>query len=171
MRDSPFVRSDRGSDAPLSVDLAGQTGSHALLRGWAKRPDWARRIPRSLLGTGGYVLAGVVLGLILIIALTLSRGDGSDSSRAAAGRVVTDNVIHLYAKDIGRSCWRGADRSEPARVTVSLEIGLDGKVRNAVAAGESAAMRGCVESLVKGWEFLPQASSSQMVLPVEISTR
>jgi hypothetical protein len=32
-------------------------------------------------------------------------------------------------------------------------------------------MRACVESHVKSWEFLPQASASQMVLPFEIDPR
>lgn len=118
----------------------------------------------------GYLLAGVVLGLVLIAALGLTRGDSRSNAAASAG-IVTDDVVHLRARDIGASCWRDVDTSEPARVTVSLEIGLDGKVRNAIAAGETPAMRACVEHLVKAWEFLPQATSSQMVLPFEIATR
>jgi hypothetical protein len=115
----------------------------------------------------GYLVAGVFLGLILIVGLTLTRGD---STTKATG-VITDDVVRLHARDIGDSCWRGAANATSARVTVSLEVGLDGKVRNAVAAGESPTMRGCVESLVKSWEFLPQATSSQMVLPFEIDPR
>ena len=37
--------------------------------------------------------------------------------------------------------------------------------------GEPAAVRACVEAHVKSWEFLPQATSSQMVLPFEIDPR
>lgn len=175
MSGSPFsrtadagVRPDRGSDAPLAVDIDvdmdGSTGSALIPLGWADR------IPRSWLGISGYLLAGVMLGLVLIVALSLMRSDRSAKAAASAG-IVTDNVVYLGAHDIGATCWRGADTSEPARVTVSLEVGLDGKVRNAIAAGETPALRGCVESLVKTWEFLPQAASSQMVLPFEIATR
>jgi len=117
----------------------------------------------------GYLVAGVFLGLILIVALSLTRGD-SRTAAASAG-VITDNVVHLKGREINEACWRGADADGPARVTVSLEVGLDGKVRNAVAAGESPAMRGCVEAHVKAWEFLPQATSSMMVLPFEIAQR
>jgi hypothetical protein len=173
MSASPFVRTgvprDRSSDSPLALDVDGRTSSHDLAVG-AGFGAWSARIPQSWLGMSGYLMAGVALGLVLIVALTLTRGDASSTAAASAG-VVTDNVVHLHAKQIGESCWRGADRSEPARVTVSLEIGLDGKVRNAVAAGETAPMRGCVEAHVKAWEFLPQAASSQMVLPFEIAPR
>ena len=119
----------------------------------------------------GYLVAGVFLGLVLIVALSLTRGDGNTAAAASAG-VITDNVVHLSSAQIGEPCWRGTSKDDgPARVTVSLEVGLDGKVRNAIAAGESPAMRSCIESHVKGWEFLPQATSSQMVLPFEIAQR
>jgi hypothetical protein len=167
MSASPFsrteVRPDRSSDAPLALDIGGQTGSTSI------PANWASHIPRSWIGMSGYLIAGVLLGLVLIVALSLTRGE---SSTAAAGAgVITDNVVHLKGAEINDACWRGADADGPARVTVSLEVGLDGKVRNAVAAGETPAMRGCVEAHVKAWEFLPQATSSMMVLPFEIAQR
>ena len=171
MSASPFPRTevptDRRSDAPLAFDTASDTGTVHILRGWASK------IPQSWMGTSGYLVAGVFLGIVLIVAITVTRGDSSASAAASAG-VVTDNVVRLGARDIGESCWRGAagaGKGGAARVTVSLEVGLDGKVRTAVAAGESTTMRGCVESHVKAWEFLPQATSSQMVLPFEIDPR
>lgn len=156
---------ERTSDAPLAMDLAGNTGSTHLP---APSPwqGWASKIPQSWIGMSGYLIAGVFLGLVLIVALSLTRGEATRST-ASAG-VVTDSVVHLGAKEIGDSCWRGAAKDGPARVTVSLEVGLDGKVRHAIASGESPVMRGCVESHVKAWEFLPQANPSQMVLPFEI---
>jgi hypothetical protein len=170
MSASPFSRSDarpdRGSDAPIAFDLTDQSGSTNLPAGWG---SLASRIPQSWIGMSGYLVAGVFLGLILIVALSLSRGDANASAGSAG--IVTDNVVHLHSAQIGSSCWRGASKEGPARVTVSLEVGLDGKVRNAIASGESATMRGCVEAHVKSWEFLPQATSSQMVLPFEISSR
>lgn len=157
------VRPDRSSDAPLSVELAAATTSTRVPRGWASR------IPKTWIGMTGYLVAGVFLGLVLIVGLSLTRGE---SPAAAAPGVITDNVVHLTSAQLGETCWRGTSKEDgPARVTVSLEVGLDGKVRNAIAAGESPAMRSCIESHVKAWEFLPQAASSQMVLPFEIDQR
>ena len=167
MSASPFVRTevrpDRGSDAPIALDI----GSVETAR--TNRPGgWASRIPQSWIGMSGYLIAGVFLGLILIVALGITH---SDSSKAAAAGVVTDNVVHLRSNQLAAQCFRGVDDDGPARVTVSLEVGLDGKVRNARAAGESPAMRACIEAHVKAWEFLPQANPSQMVLPFEIDPR
>jgi hypothetical protein len=156
-------RQDRSSTAPLSVELSGnfQTGS--------LRIDWASRIPKNWLGLTGYLVAGVCLGLVLILALSLSR-TGDPAPTANAG-IVTDNVMRLHAREIADGCWTDAPKDGPARVTVSMEVGVDGKVRSAVAAGESRSMRSCIESHVKSWEFLPQAQAQAMVLPFEIDRR
>ena len=167
MSASPFVRTevrpDRSSDAPIAVDIGGvETARRHVPAGWANR------VPRSWIGMSGYLVAGVFLGLVLIVALGITRGD---TGKTAAAGVVTDNVVHLKSTQLAAQCWRGVEDDGPARVTVSLEVGLDGKVRNARAAGESPAMRACIESHVKSWEFLPQANPSQMVLPFEIDPR
>ena len=168
MSASPFARTEippgPNSDAPLALDLADESGNPtSIIAGWFGR------IPRSWVGMSGYLLAGVFLGLILIVALSVTRPE-----TAASAGVVTDNIVHVHARDIGDACWRSAAASKSgtaARMTVSMEVGLDGKVRSAVAAGESPTMRNCIESHVKSWEFLPQATSSQMVLPFEIDPR
>jgi hypothetical protein len=164
MSASPFVRTevrpDRSSDAPIAVDVGGVDTARTNRRGWLDE------IPKAWIGMSGYLVAGVALGLVLIVALTIARGD-SDKAAASAG-LVTDNVVHLKTTQLDAQCWKGVEDDGPARVTVSLEVGLDGKVRNARAAGESPAMRACIESHVKAWEFLPQANPSQMVLPFEI---
>ena len=118
MSASPFVRTevrpDRSSDAPIAVDIGGvETARRNRTAGWASR------IPQSWIGMSGYLVAGVLLGLVLIVALGITR---SESGKTAA-------------------------------------------------AGESPAMRACIESHVKSWEFLPQANPSQMVLPFEIDPR
>ena len=175
---SPFSRSDahldRNSDAPMALDLyATGNGNAANTTGPFVAPRWVTQalghIPQAWLGMSGYLVAGVCLGLILIVALSLTRSS-SVRSAASAG-VVTDNIVHLGSNQMSPLCWRGADSDSPARVTVSVEVGLDGKVVTAKAAGESPAMRSCVESHVKSWEFLPQAKASQMVLPFEIDPR
>ena len=148
------------SAAPIAIDLP-DTGSIRAARGRAaQRAQW--------LGMSGYLAAGVVIGLLLIVAMSFGRGADA-AQRAAAARTITDNVVRLDARAIGASCWREAEGAGPARLTVSLEVGLDGKVRYAAASGESAALRGCVEAHVKGWEFLPQAQPQTMALPVEIA--
>jgi len=155
---SPFP-AERSSTAPVAMS----TGTHSVQQ---KNPfAW----PSSWASMSVYLVAGVALGLLLIVALTVTRS--SDPEKTAAAGVVTDNVVHLHSKDIGTTCWSGAAKDGPARVTVALEVGLDGKVRYAAASGESPTMRGCVESHVKGWEFLPQAQAQAMVLPFEIDRR
>ena len=75
--------------------------------------------------------------------------------------------MHLGPREIGETCWRGAGQ-RTARLTVSFQVDEAGRVRNAMAAGASPSMRGCVETLVKRWTMLPQARPETMVLPLEI---
>ncbi len=158
-------RHDRTTDAPLSMDLSASTS-----RGDGKLQVTHRtRLPWAWLGMGGYLAAGVVLGLILIVALSIGRG-GDDAS-AAQTNLVTDPIVHLHARDIGHTCWEGLGRLGPARLTVALEVGVDGKIRYAAASGETAPMRGCVEAHVKSWEFLPQMQAQTMALPFEVDRR
>jgi len=171
---SMMSRPDRSSDAPMAYDThdlrGGSDASGSLIippkTGFAAILE---KIPAQYVGMSGYLVAGVLLGLILIVTLSLTRGE---SLPPAAAGAVTDNTVHLHGKDVGDSCWKGASRQSTAKITVSMEIGLDGKVRRAVAAGDSTAtMKSCVESHVKGWEFLPQATASTMILPFEIDGR
>lgn len=128
------------------------------------------KIPPSWVGMGGYLIAGVFLGLLLIFALSIGRGEGN-LALAATPNAITDNVVHLHSQDIAGTCWQGYDKLGPARLTVALEVGIDGKIRYAAASGETAAMRACVEAHVRAWEFLPQAQAQTMALPFEIDRR
>lgn len=153
------IPQDRSSTAPLSMDFTGSIPT-----------GLASRIPPSWVGMSGYLVAGICLGLVLILALSFMRGSEPVAASAGSG-AITDNVVRLRGGEIGASCWHGIDKDGPARITVSLEVGVDGKVRYAAAAGESATMRSCVEAHVKSWEFLPQAQASTMVIPFEIQRR
>ena len=159
----PHGHRERSTDAPLSLDL-----SRSALDDTAP-PMGQRRfgIPAAWVGMGGYLVAGIFLGLVLILALSVGRGDNA----TAAANAVTDNIVHLHAREIGTSCWQGYDRSSPARLTVALEVGIDGKIRYAAASGETPTLRGCVEAHVKTWEFLPQSQAQTMVLPFEVDRR
>jgi len=167
--------SERPSDAPLAIE---NTGSASVPAG----PDALRaliaKLPPRWVGLGGYLVAGILLGLVLILALSLGRPSSSNDNTAAAAvttavpGTVTDNVTRLYARDIGESCWRGLESKEgAARLTVSLEVGTDGHVRYAVASGETPEMRSCVEQHVKRWQFLPQSQPTTMALPFEVERR
>lgn len=168
----------RPSDAPLAVDMTGSTSLPAVnMFGDGLIGQIVARIPPQYLGLTGYLVAGIFLGLVLILALSIGHGGVSNDANVAAtttptaANAVTDNVTRLHAREIGDSCWAGISKEGPARLTVSLEVGADGRVRYAAAAGESASMRSCVESHVRSWEFLPQAQSTAMALPIEVDRR
>jgi hypothetical protein len=150
---------ERHTDAPISVDLSRSADTV---------PPRRFGVPASWVGMGGYLIAGIFLGLVLILALSIGRGD---HAAAAAASAVTDNIVHLHARDIGGSCWQGYEKTSPARLTVALEVGIDGRIRYAAASGETNTLRSCVEAHVKTWEFLPQSSAQTMVLPFEIDRR
>jgi hypothetical protein len=170
----------RNSDAPLAVDMTGSTSLPATqIFGDGLLGQIVARIPQQYLGLTGYLVAGIFLGLVLILALSIGNGGSANASDGAvsatttptAANAVTDNVTRLHAREIGDSCWQGIAKEGPARLTVSLEVGTDGRVRYAAAAGESASMRSCVESHVRSWEFLPQTQTTAMALPFEVDRR
>lgn len=125
--------------------------------------------PRAWVTMSGYLAAGAGLGLFVILVLWVAQP--RDAEPTARPGVVTDNIVHVAGGQLPDPCWSGIATSTPSRFTVSMEVGVDGKVRSAVASGEGSAMRSCIEAHVKGWEFLPQAQTQQMVLPFEIAAR
>jgi len=162
---SDFGR-ERPSDAPISMDVSG--GMRARPAGLSTLAS-RLKIPESWVGMSGYLVAGIFLGLVLILALSIGRSDAAASATPA--NAVTDNVVRLHMQDIGASCWQGYEKGGPARLTVALEVGIDGKIRYATASGETAALRSCVETHVRAWEFLPQQQAQTMALPVEVDRR
>ncbi|MBX3190346.1 MAG: hypothetical protein KF764_01245 [Labilithrix sp.] len=163
---------DRTSDAPISMDLSdGMSLPQPQPAGFAGLANLAARlgIPQSWVGMSGYLVAGIFLGLVLILALSIGRG--GEAAAATGPNAVVDNVVRLHAQEIGSSCWQGYDKLGPARLTVALEVGIDGKIRYAAASGETPAMRSCVEQHVNAWEFLPQQQAQTMALPFEIDRR
>jgi hypothetical protein len=163
---SEHGRERRQSDAPMSLDVSGST---------SVPPDaWESimqklKIPRAWMGMSSYLAAGIFLGLVLLLALGIGRN--SSAAAATSSNAITDNVVRLHARDIAASCWEGYEKLGPARLTVALEVGIDGKIRYAAASGETPAMRACVEAHVQSWEFLPQAQAQTMALPFEVDRR
>ncbi len=164
---------DRGSTAPVSFESPQQpdvVGRRDEITAKSQSPfaPLLKYIPQQWFGMSGYLVAGIFLGLVLIVVLSLSRG--SDTKMASAG-VVTDQVVRLHAKDIGDTCWAGISSNEAARLTVLMTVGVDGRVSNVVANGASPTMKGCIETHVRNWEFLPQARPFQESLPFEVDRR
>jgi hypothetical protein len=129
------------------------------------------------LGLSRYLVTGIVLGLLVVVALVASR-PGAEAASAAASVAppslqdpVTDEVTRLHGRDLPEACFQDLTADRPARFQVSMEVGLDGKVRHAFASGPSAAMRACLEHHVRAWEFLPQAQASAMTLPFDVDRR
>ncbi len=147
------------SDAPIAIDSLDATGN-----------DSRHRSPRLWIVLSAYLGAGALMGGLLVLALGATRRDSTPNASPSAGPV-TDDIVRLHARDIGESCWRGAAKVGAASVSVALGIDTEGRVHKAVASGESQAMRTCVESRIKTWEFLPQATPVELVLPVQIDTR
>ena len=158
-------KADRRSDAPFCVEV-GESERRPRER---RRP--VARISPAWLGMSGYLIGGIVLGLALIAGLTMSRSSGAAASGSKTAAMVTDNVTRLHARDIDASCWHGLARDGSTRLTVSLDVGIDGAVRYAAASGETPAMQACVEAHVKTWAFLPQARPTAMALPIEVDRR
>lgn len=125
--------------------------------------------PRSWVTMSGYLAAGAGLGLFVILVMWVAQP--RETEPTARPGVVSDNIVHLAGAQLPDPCWSGLAAATPSRFTVSMEVAVDGKVRSAVASGEGAAMRSCIEAHVKGWEFLPQAQTQQLVLPFEIAAR
>jgi hypothetical protein len=169
-----LIPTPRPSDAPLAVDTTGETSlPPAHMFGDGLIGQIIARIPPQHLGIAGYLVAGIFLGLVLILSLSIGHASANDGTVSAtttptAANALTDNVTRLHAREIGDSCWQGIAKEGPARLTVSLEVGTDGHVRYAAAAGESASMRSCVEAHVRSWEFLPQSQTTAMALPFEV---
>ena len=177
MAPSPFFHheapAERLSESPPPFILEGSS-SQNIPAGWASSWSWRNvvsKVPPQLRVVSAYLVAGIALGLVIVVGIAVWTGDGPRKAAAAAPVSVTDDVVRLHARDIRETCWRGSTNTSLAKLTVAIEVGLDGKVRSASANGDSPVMRSCVEAHVKTWEFLPQASSSQMVLPFEVDPR
>lgn len=169
---------NRTTDAPVAMDMP-EMSAHGLhtppapMTVPAILQQLTARIPPAWVGMSGYLVAGIFLGLVLIGVLSIGRSsDANASIPAPSADAILDNVVRLHAREIGHTCWSGLEtRQGPARLTVALEVGVDGKIRYAAASGETPSMRECVETHVKSWSFLPQAQAQTMALPFEVDRR
>lgn len=168
-----FSPRNRTTDAPVAMEIeTAQIRTAQPPSIFGEITARVKGLPRGWSGMSGYLVAGVFLGVVLIFALSLGRSnDASAAVPPPAANAILDNVIRLHARDIGNTCWAGIDKQGPARLTVALEVGVDGKIRYAAASGETASMRECVETHVKSWEFLPQAQAQTMALPFEVDRK
>lgn len=176
---NPYGPRTRTTDAPVAMDMMSigeMTPPQPTFQMPGFLAEITKHIPQQYLGVSGYLVAGIFLGLVLIGAVSLGTGSRSSDAASAglpppSANAILDNVVRLHARDIGNTCWAGIEKAGPARLTVALEVGVDGRIRYAAASGESPAMRECVETHVKSWEFLPQAQAQTMALPFEVDRR
>jgi hypothetical protein len=159
-------RRERTSDIPLTTDLIESNRGLApsamptVRRASAPR-TWRRFAPVAL---GGFLVAGALaLGIILTA--------GPKSAASGSANVITDTVVRLHGSDIDRGCWKDHADSDTARLSVAMEVGIDGKIRYATAAGATPELRSCVETLVQSWEFLTQERAQTMALQIEVDQR
>lgn len=181
----PFepMQTRTGGPSPMGMPAAPSSGSPFTIDPNDNSVDfedvglpWNRRLPTRWISMIAYLLVGVALGLVLLLGMALSHRErlapsaGAVPALAMHATTISDAVVHLHAAHIDKTCWQGiAPRENPTRLTVSLDIGSNGKVGSATSAGGSATMRSCVESYVRTWEFLPQAGGQAMIVPVEVA--
>lgn len=111
---------------------------------------------------------GLSIGVLLLSAIRV--GTKTAAADVLPGGAITDTTVRLHAGDIAASCWEGAD-DDHARLTVAMEVGIDGKIRYATATGGSSTLPACVENHVKAWAFLTQDHAQTMAIPVEVDRR
>lgn len=156
-----FVERDRPSDSPLAMEVpnAGTT----VRRGGHRSGRRERALPL-------YIGAVLSFGLLLagIIGTVVTRPQDRAEATAPSANAITDTVVHLHARDLAPTCWNGLSSTESVRLTVAMEVGIDGKIRYATASGSTPELEDCVESHVRSWEFLTQARAQTMALPFEV---
>lgn len=110
----------------------------------------------------------------------LASGPRTDSSSSGSSRGAQldagqiQGVVHRYTPAVRRSCWQplldARDPSAPAsaRVTVSLTVGADGKVRSATASSDPPGypgLSGCIVQRVRTWIFPPSSGTTTVEVP------
>jgi hypothetical protein len=100
---------------------------------------------------------------------SVSSGGGQplDSSQV-------QSTVGRYTSSVKRSCWQPAldtrDKDAPtsARVTVSITVGPDGKVRQATTSGDPKGYSGlasCISRRVQTWTFPPSSGTTTVNVP------
>lgn len=104
-------------------------------------------------------------------------GPGTSSTGSASQPLDSSQIqstVQRYTPSVRRSCWQPAlDARDPnaptsARVTVSITVGPDGKVRNASADGEPRGypgLAGCITQRVRMWTFPPSNGTTTVQVP------
>ncbi len=84
------------------------------------------------------------------------------------------STVGRYTSSVKRSCWQPAldtrDKDAPssARVTVSITVGPDGKVRQATTSGDPKGYSGlatCISRRVQTWTFPPSSGTTTVNVP------
>jgi hypothetical protein len=104
-------------------------------------------------------------------------GPGTSSSGGASQPLDSGQIqstVQRYTPSVRRSCWQPAlDARDPnaptsARVTMSITVGPDGKVRSASAGAEPKGypgLAGCIAQRVRMWNFPPSNGTTTVQVP------
>jgi len=159
-QDSGSALSQRANAARFTSDAATASGERST------------RVHRGIVSTrlivASYLVSGIFLGLFLLLLLSVL---GRRAASRARGANVT-GIVHLHPEQIGGACWQDIHATDTvAHLTVVMLVGVDGLVSYVSSAGASPAMRTCVETYARGWEFPPQTQKQMLVMPVEVSSQ
>ena len=110
-------------------------------------------------------------GLGLVGGPTPGGGSSKSSGGGQLAAVDVERVVQSHRAFVKRQCWESALASRPpgapssARVVVTMNIGSDGRVQSANAAGGDGypGLASCVQGQVKNWTFPPSEGSAVTV--------
>lgn len=107
-----------------------------------------------------------------------SGGPSSGSAAPSSGQPLDSSQVQAtvgrYTSSVKRSCWQPAldtrDKNAPtsARVTVTITVGGDGKVRQATTSGDPKGYSGlasCISRRVQTWTFPPSSGTTTVNVP------
>ncbi len=105
-------------------------------------------------------------------------GPSTESTASSSGQPLDSSQVQAtvgrYTSSVKRSCWQPAldtrDKDAPtsARVTVSITVGPDGKVRQATTSGDPRGYGGlasCISRRVQTWSFPPSSGTTTVNVP------
>jgi hypothetical protein len=183
VREVVEVPAERGEDAAppppaasaeaaaVPVGAAEKSPSGGVARGAQTRNNTSAPAPSAQQGLSGLSgLKGLSSGP--------QGGPSPDSAVSSGGQPLDSSQVQAtvgrYTSSVKRSCWQPAldtrDKDAPtsARVTVSITVGSDGKVRQATTSGDPRGYGGlasCISRRVQTWTFPPSSGTTTVNVP------
>jgi hypothetical protein len=104
-----------------------------------------------------------------IRAIVGALSEGSHTEPDVGGEFGPDVVrrtVSAHSAEIRKACWdaRG-DSPDTAKVSVVVEVAVDGSVSSAMATGDDPKLARCLETHIKSWTFPPPKQTSTVNIP------